>query len=293
MPTFKEKPIFIDNQIVINTVIYKKNDSDNNSLKMPYSSYEMWQEYERIAIPPMFPSFNDGTIGADGVTKLCKNRLLSRIGDTDDFQLAMNPQDLSSVIFDKNADDSKKGLNNVLRSTLIQPTGYNPIILDSKGVVHNMKVSMWIVDGLYHFVRFMSGIPSNMVAPFRLTFVSYIGKVGGGGLGITGTSNITGPTGDEGPTGSTGPMGSTGSTGPTGNPGPTGPNGYTGVMGDTGPAGPTGPIGPTGHTGVTGPTGYTGSTGYTGLTGYTGITGITGNSNSFLLLYSLNIIILV
>lgn len=259
MPVFSENPIFINNQITINTLIYNKNGSENDSLISPYSSKQLWIEYDKINKTPNFPSFVDGTIGTDKVTKLCKNRLLKRIEKSNVFELASNPLELSNIVFSSNVNDSSLGLNNVLRNTLIQPAGYNPIIVDKTGVVFNMQVSIWIVDGIYNVVNFVSGIPSTMVEPYYLTFVTYIGKLGGSGLGFTGPTGSaglsgldgpTGPTGFAGPIGSAGPVTyidlSTGLTGPTGETGSTGPTGLGGndITGPTGPTGLTGPTGP-------------------------------------------------
>jgi hypothetical protein len=191
MPIFAAHPILMNSLYTLNKVIYKKdNPADDESVTYPQDVICIWNEYNRINFPPIFPALIDGTIGTDGVTQLFMRRKLVRVGQSNDFVLETDPKLLSTIIFEKDVADESKTLANTVRG--FPPTGYNPILIDSEKQIYYLKISVWIADSLYSIIRFVSGIPVTIKQPVYITFVRYIGMVGGGTDII---SNITGYTG--------------------------------------------------------------------------------------------------
>lgn len=260
MVVINNQNVFVEYGHVLNIIQYGNQSS--GTIRLPILQSDVWNWIKDVSYPPNFLSFDDGTIGTDGLTKIYKNKQLSKVSSKS-FRLVSNPADLSFVILEGDFDNTNLSVAGLLGNT--SPAGYNPILVDSKGTIFYFQSSIWTIDNTNNQITFIGNIPPNMKLPIYITFIKYIGNYGG-------YSSLTGPTGPTGPTGS---AGYTGSAGHTGSTGPTGP---AGIAGSTGSTSITGLAGPTGATGSAGITGF-GSVGHTGPTGSSSaLTGPTGSS---------------
>jgi hypothetical protein len=121
--------------------------------------------------------------GPPPILTLRKNKPLTNIAGTNKYEV-VGPNPIRQVVTATFGLPAPLAPNcgAVVTATAAPTTvqGYTPVIRDAKGAIHPMIASSWVIDGINHYVEFPYGVPSNMVAPFELTYFEYTGTYGGG-----------------------------------------------------------------------------------------------------------------
>ena len=185
-----EQPIYIESFSEHRRHWYTATEGDAVH-RFPVQLGEIWNQYLLVGA---FDSagiqalVNDGDADGLGVVTLRKNKALSLVpGTTQKYQLTSPDPPIAHVITaTKGQVAPVAGHVGPVTTAVAAPsgiTGYTPVITDANGTIHPMQASTWVVDGVNAYVEFPYGVPSDMVAPFTLTFYEYTGITGGGSMG--------------------------------------------------------------------------------------------------------------